>query len=438
MAKLSDSGHNGAEAFGADVVMATRGVSLSRRLFVVVSAAALFLAACGSVADIGSDDPTLHSSAMSTPETSTTEESEAPESPAIGAFPTGASALRDVNHDSFPDPLVNTSEIISGGPPPDGIPPIDTPQFLDIASNLDLLPADEPVVALEINGDARAYPIRALVWHEIVNDTVGGVPVSVTYCPLCNSAATYERTIDGAETTFGTSGKLFASALVMYDRATESLWTHFNGTAVVGLLTGTRLTTHPSPLLAWSDFREAHPTGMVLDWTKTGFDRDYGRNPYRGYDDPENTPFLFRGALDDRAAAMQRIVGVEIEGEPAAYALDLVRDGEGKATNTTLGGRPLVIFWKSGQSSALDTSEVSGAADVGSAAVFLAELDGRTLTFDFDDGVFVDNETGSEWTITGEGVSGELEGSQLVRVPHLDTFWFAWSTYQPDTTLTEE
>jgi hypothetical protein len=404
---------------------------------VTSSAAALFLAACGSVADIGSDDPTLQSP-VTTESSATTDGTVASGSPATGAFPTGASALRDINHDSFPDPLVDTAQIISGGPPPDGIPPIDDPKFLDVAANLDLIPADEPVVALEINGDARAYPIRALVWHEIVNDTVGGVPVSVTYCPLCNSAATYVRTIEGAETTFGTSGKLFASALVMYDRATESLWTHFNGTAVAGLLTGTELESQPSPLLAWSDFRKAYPTGQILDWTQSGFNRDYGRNPYSGYDDPANTPFLFRGALDGRAVAMQRVVGIEIGDEAAAYALDLVREADGKATSISLDESPLVILWKTGQSSALDTREVSGATDVGSVAVFSPEVDGQLLSFTFVDGSFVDSDTGSEWTITGEAVAGPLAGTQLDQVSHLDTFWFAWSTYKPGTTLIAE
>jgi hypothetical protein len=357
------------------------------------------------------------------------------ETPAATAFPIGPSALDDPRADAFPDPIVDPTQIISGGPPPDGIPPIDDPVFLPVAENLEILPANEPVIALVIDGDARAYPIRAMVWHEIVNDTVGDVPVSVTYCPLCNSAATYERVIAGNVTTFGTSGKLYASALVMYDRATESLWTHYNGEAVVGLLTGARLTDYPSPLLAWGDFREAHPTGLVLDWTQSGFDRDYGRNPYTGYDDPNSTPFLFRGALDDRARAMQRVVGVELGDSSTAFALDAVSGGDGRATNTDVGGVPIVIFWKPGQSSALDDGTLDGGRDVGSVGVFLSEADGRALTFEPGDEGFRDLETGSTWSITGEALAGPLAGEQLARVPHLDTFWFAWSTYQPGTDL---
>jgi len=300
-----------------------------------------------------------------------------------------------------------------------------------------LLEPAEAVVALEVNGDARAYPVRAMVWHEIVNDTVGGTPVSVTYCPLCNSAITYIRVVRGVETTFGTSGRLFASALVMYDRATESLWTHFDGRAVVGLLTGEELEPIASPLMAWEDFAAAYPEGSVLDWTATGFRRDYGSNPYVGYDDPDSDPFLFRGLVDDRARAKQRVVGIAIADEAVAYSLSVLADGEASATNVTVGGQDLTIFWKMGQASALDSSAIDEGKDVGSVGVFIPEVDGRQLTFNGEGTAFVDEETGSEWTITGRAVSGPLEGSQLERVEHLDTFWFAWSTYRPGTTLIE-
>ncbi|MEN8041494.1 MAG: DUF3179 domain-containing protein [Actinomycetota bacterium] len=399
---------------------------MRRTWMVGLVAGALALAACGG--GTTASEPT--SSVVST-----TTEPTAQATPAVGELPDGPSALDDMFDDAFPDPLIDPGQVISGGPPPDGIPPIDDPVFLDVADNLDLLPANEPVVAVEINGDARAYPIRAMVWHEIVNDTIGGVPVSVTYCPLCNSAATYDRRINGVETTFGTSGRLFASALVMYDRATETLWTHYNGQAVIGTLTGTELAEFPSPLMAWDQFRATYPTGQVLDWTQLGFNRDYGRNPYTGYDDPDNTPFLFRGALDDRAAAMQRVVGVEHGGSASAFALESVSGGEGKATSVEVGGSDLVVFWLPGQSSALDSSDVFGGRDVGSAAVFVPEAGGRALTFSYDGESFVDEETGSIWIINGEAVEGELAGERLEQIPHLDTFWFAWSTYQPETVL---
>ncbi|MEZ5176154.1 MAG: DUF3179 domain-containing protein [Acidimicrobiia bacterium] len=353
-------------------------------------------------------------------------------------FPQGPSALDSPYAEEFPTPLVDVDAIISGGPPPDGIPPIDEPSFISVAENPELLPAEEAVIALDINGDARAYPVRAMVWHEIANDTVGGVPVTVTYCPLCNSAATYERTIDGQTTTFGTSGKLFASALVMYDRATESLWTHFNGMAVVGMLTGVELVEHPSPLLAWSDFVESYPEGSVLDWESAGFNRDYGRNPYSGYDTPDGDPFLFRGSLDNRASAMQRVVGVELENTSVAFAVSAIDGGEAHATNTVVGTTDIVILWKAGQASALEGNKVDAGRDVGSVGVFRAELDGTTLTFEAMGSGFHDAQTGSLWTIAGEAIGGPLAGHRLERIPHLDTFWFAWSTYQPDTTLISE
>jgi hypothetical protein len=404
-------------------------------MLAMFAAIALFAAACGaSTDDSVAGEATAATTSSTTASTSTTVTGDA----ASAVLPTGPSALDDPGSSEFPEPLVPLAEIISGGPPPDGIPPIDDPVFLDIADNLEILDPAEPVVALEINGDARAYPIRAMIWHEIVNDTVGGVPVSVTYCPLCNSAVTYRREINGVETTFGTSGRLFASALVMYDRATESLWTHFDGQAVVGVLTGTQLEAIGSPLMAWGDFRSAYPTGKILDWNETGFSRDYGRNPYEGYDDDTTQPFLFRGALDDRGLAKQRVVGIAVEDEAVAYDLNFLSDGEATATNIAVADQDLVILWKSGQASALDTGALDEGRDVGSVGVFSRIVDGRSLTFIAEGEQFVDEETGSVWLISGEAISGTLDGSRLERVEHLDTFWFSWSTYQPGTVLIEE
>ncbi|MCL1601423.1 MAG: DUF3179 domain-containing protein [Actinomycetia bacterium] len=404
------------------------------RLMLLVAGGALFLAACSGASS--EDDSAEETTTATDPQpTAATTTNPDVDGPAVGVLASGPSALDSMFADEFPEPLIDPDEVISGGPPPDGIPPIDDPVFLDVVDNLELLPANEPVVALEINGDARAYPIRAMVWHEIVNDTVGGVPVSVTYCPLCNSAVTYERTINGVETTFGTSGRLFASALVMYDRATETLWTHYNGQAVIGVLTGEQLKAHAAPLMAWDQFRSTYPAGKVLDWTQSGFNRDYGRNPYTGYDDPNNTPFLFRGRLDDRAAAMQRVVGVTYEGSSAAFGLETVSGGEGRASAVKVGDSDLVVFWVAGQSSALDAEQVSTGRDVGSTGVFIPHAGGRDLTFSYDGEHFVDTETGSLWLLNGEAIEGELVGDKLVQIAHLDTFWFAWSTYQPDTSL---
>ena len=402
----------------------------------------LLLVACGgaSTGDSGTDTTVDAPATTSETTTTTSEPATTLEPPTAdlpeGELPDGPSALRDRDNPEFPPALVPISEIRSGGPPPDGIPSIDDPKFRSIEEADTSLTDDEPVVALEIDGDARAYPIEIMIWHEIVNDTVADVPVTVTYCPLCNSAISYERTINGVETTFGTSGSLFASALVMYDRATESLWTHFDGKAVVGVLAGERLTPVPSPLLSWGDFKEAYPDGQVLS-RDTGFNRNYGQNPYFGYDNPDTSPFLFRGDVDERARAKQRVAGVSIGDDSVAFSIEAISGGDAKATNTEVSDHPVVLFWSAGQSSALEGANTDDGRDVGSVGVFDPRVDGDLLTFEADGDAFVDEQTGSTWDITGRATGGELEGTQLEKIPHLDTFWFAWSTYQPGTTLVE-
>jgi hypothetical protein len=368
--------------------------------------------------------------------TSSAPDSAISETTIVAGAATGESALDALGSGDLPGALVDPAEVISGGPPPDGIPPLDEPKFRSIEESEDSLDETEPVIALAIDGDARAYPVDIMIWHEIVNDTVGGIPVTVTYCPLCNSAVTYERTIGGTETTFGTSGSLYASALVMYDRATESLWTHLDGRAIAGTLAGTELEAIPSPLLSWADFKAAYPDGQVLS-RDTGFNRNYGQNPYFGYDNPDTEPFLFLGTPDERARAKQRVVGVSVGDASTAYTLEAVSGGSAKATSHLVGDSDIVIFWKAGQNSALEGADTSDGRDVGSVAVFLPTVDGQTLTFTAESDTFTDTETESVWDITGRAISGELEGSRLEQIPHLDTFWFAWSTYRPGTALVE-
>ena len=279
--------------------------------------------------------------------------------------------------DGVPEPLVDTAKITSGGPPPDGIPPIDKPTFLP-TSDVDFVSDNEPVLALEIDGDARAYPIQVMIWHEIVNDTVGGKPVSVTYCPLCNTAVAVDRRVGDRVLSFGTSGSLYQSALVMYDRQTESLWSHFTGQAIAGVLTGAELDNYPVATVAWSTWRETHPDGLVLS-RETGHDRDYGRNPYPGYDDIKSSPFLFDGDIDGRLAAKTRVVGVGLDSTPTAIRLDPLLDAGVVAFD--LDGDPAVAWALPGTNSALDTNELTDGRDVGATGVFLANQDGQELTF---------------------------------------------------------
>jgi hypothetical protein len=200
----------------------------------------------------------------------------------------------------FTKSRIGWHEILSGGPPKDGIPSIDKPLFTESKD----LAANEPVIGLEINRDARAYPLRILIWHEIVNDVVGGMPVAVTYCPLCNSAVVFDRRVPPHVLEFGTTGKLRNSDLVMYDRQTESWWQQFTGEAIVGTFAGTELKLVPARLESVAQFKERHPGGKVLvpnDPTK----RDYWRNPYVGYD-MSAAPFLYRGDFPKGIEPMAR------------------------------------------------------------------------------------------------------------------------------------
>ncbi len=194
---------------------------------------------------------------------------------------------------------VDMSQIVSGGPGKDGIPAIDEPRYESVNAALGEWTPRSPVISLEVDGQARAYPLTILMWHEIANDVLGGTPVVVTFCPLCNTALVFERTIDGVTYDFGTTGNLRYSDLVMYDRQTESWWQQATGQAIVGELTGTELTFLPAQIISLEAFANAHPGGDVLS-RQTGFNRDYGRNPYVGYDTVDQNPFLFFGELDGR------------------------------------------------------------------------------------------------------------------------------------------
>ncbi len=328
---------------------------------------------------------------------------------------------------------VPLDEIIPGGPPPDGIPAIDRPAFVAPAPAARWLTPKEPVLALEINGDVRAYPLQILMWHEIVNDTVGGKPVVVTYCPLCNSGLVFERLVGGVLLDFGTSGKLYKSDLVMYDRQSHSLWAQMEGRAIVGQYAGARLVPVPANTLAFDDWRAAHdPGGKVLS-RETGHQRRYGTNPYEGYDEPTLGPFLFQGRLDPRRPPKERVVGVKIGDTTRAYPWPLLaRQG---VVHDTLGGERIVVFHRPGALSALDDAQIDRARPIGATAVYRSSADGRSVTFEAVADGFRDRETGTLWNLLGRAVRGPLEGRRLSAVPHVDAFWFAWAAFNPSTSI---
>lgn len=329
-------------------------------------------------------------------------------------------------------------KILSGGPPPDGIPSIDAPNFTTIADADNWLEAQEPIIFVRIGDEARAYPMQILMWHEIVNDRFGGIPITVTYCPLCNSSFTFDRRVSDQMLDFGTTGYLYGGALLMYDRQSHTLWAHFGGTGLAGPLANDKLEIIPSSIISWSQFKEEYPDGEVLS-KETGFSRNYGQNPYIGYDNVNEPPFLFSGHIDDTLAPKERIVAVEYDGKTKAYLLeDLQEDG---VIHDDISGRPVVLFYQQGTASGLDASSVAGGKDVGSTFVYFLDSvemadDAKSLTFSITDEGIYDRETNTEWNVFGDAIAGPLKGEQLEPVAFkLDTFWFAWSTYEPDTEI---
>ncbi|MEU4293164.1 DUF3179 domain-containing protein [Kribbella sp. NPDC026596] len=359
------------------------------------------------------------------------EELEHVELPQVAAGPRedGPSALDNMRDQHLPRPLLNPDQIVSGGPPPDGIPPIDEPRF-SRAATVGWLAGTEPLLSLTVGGETRGYPLQIMVWHEIVTDTVGGVPVAVTYCPLCNSGVAFDRRAAGRVLSFGTSGRLYADNLVMYDRQTESLWPQLTGQAALGVLTGTTLKAIPMGTVAWRDFQTAHPDAWVLS-RDTGYDRPYGRNPYAGYDDPTGQPLFPLPGTDARLPAKERVIGVS--GTRDAIAVVRSTLAQKAVLEVTVDDSQLIMWHRPGQASALDDENITRGRDVGSVAVFDPLVAVRRLHFVADGTGFRDRETDSRWDVLGRAISGPLTGGQLEPLRFLDTFWFAWVTFHPDT-----
>ena len=286
--------------------------------------------------------------------------------PTIAAFCTAASmsaaspefwSFEWPNTDFENTSVENWVEVLSGGPPKDGIPALDNPTFMAAADQTDLMPR-EPVITLEIAGEApRAYPIRYLTWHEIVNDVVGDIPVAVTFCPLCNSGITFDRRINKGTLSFGVSGKLRNSDMIMYDRETESWWQQAIGEAIVGDLTGTELQTLPSWMESWEAFTTRNPQGLVMEQPE--FRRDYGANPYVRYDS-SHRPFLYSGEMPPHdIPALARVVRV---GDQAWPLTRLSEKGD-------LTENGITFSWSEGQASALDAGRIGAGKEVGNVRV---------------------------------------------------------------------
>ena len=314
-----------------------------------------------------------------------------------------------------PKPIVPLDKIVSGGPPPDGIPSIDNPKFVSKEEADKFLQDGDQVVGVNINGDIRAYPLQILVWHEIVNDNVGGTPVAVTYCPLCFTNQVFNRTVDGQAVEFGTSGKLYNSNLVMYDRTSNSLWSQALGQSIVGKHAGLKLERVPFDVAFWKEWKQLYPDTKVLS-RDTGSTRPYGADPYGNYY-TNNDLFFPVSNKDDRLDFKEIVVGLENSGKYKAYKLQQIEDT--KVINDEINGKSITLF-------SIHPAMVR---------VFDSIVDGQKLDFQYDENSteITDKQSGSEWNLEGIAIEGPMKGKHVSRLPFDEGFWFEWVAFHPET-----
>ena len=288
-----------------------------------------------------------------------------------------AAPAQTLNGFELKDSLVPPGQILHAGPRKDGIPAIDAPKFVP-PSGATLAPGDR-VLGLALNGVVKAYPLRILNWHEIVNDRFGDEPIAITYCPLCGTGIAYVARAGGRPTTFGVSGLLYNSDLLLYDRATQSLWSQIMAQAIAGPRKGEKLTLVPLTHTTWADWKARHPDTLVLS-TDTGFSRDYSRDPYAGYASSSRIMFP-TAAASDRFSAKELVLGVELNGARKAYAFSELAKALGSRPRGTLED----------------------------------QLAGRTLSIRFDR----EHRTAQAFDSSGR------------ELPAYVAFWFAWSAFYP-------
>ena len=335
---------------------------------------------------------------------------------------------------------VDVTEVIAGGPPKDGIPSIDKPLFESISDADKWLDSREPVIVVQTpesapSGEVKIYPLQILTWHEIVNDTINGHPITVTYCPLCNTGVVFMALVKTESGTaaepkekleFGVTGFLRYSNMIMYDRQTESWWQQATGEAIAGVMTGKRLTIHPSLTLSFSDAKSIFPKALVLS-RETGYSRPYGTNPYVGYDSKE-IPFLYQGPEVDSALRMLEQVIVVKHGDDS-QAVPYSQLQEEGVVQFLLDGRKVAVFWKEGTASALDSRQIAQGRDIGSGNAFFTEVDQYELNFVKIDTGFRDLQTGSHWNEAGIAIKGPLQGTRLPLVTAVQHFWFSYYAF---------
>ena len=305
-------------------------------------------------------------------------------------------------------------DIRNGGVPKDRIPSIDEPVFIN-ATDATSMKDTDIVIGLNIDGDVRAYPLSIMVWHEIVNDEVGGIPVAVTYCPLCYTSQVFERVLEDEVVEFGTTGKLYQSNLRMYDRLTDTYWSQALGMAVKGPLSGQILDTIPLDLMEWGDWKNVYPSTLILS-TNTGHARPYDVDPYGSYYTEERIVFPV-SHWDDRLQLKDIVIGMKVNGTHKAYKQSDVESHT--IINDNIGDTDVLLLSKY----------------VGNTRVFDRTLGNQTLTFLYNNTTLVDVNTGSEWSYEGEAVAGELAGERLTKFSIWPGFWFEWVAFHPETLI---
>jgi hypothetical protein len=337
--------------------------------------------------------------------------------------------------------IVDLSEVILVLPRR-SFPIIDTPAFVNKEKGMEMFIKTEPVIAVEINGKARAYSMNIFSSHELSNDVLAGIPILPSYCPLCNSAVVYDRrlTTHGVDKvlTFEVSGMLRHSGMVIFDTETESWWQQSMGKALVGEFVGEQLSVIPSLILSVEEFFENYPEGLILS-KETGHTKSmeyYGKNRYTKYDSIGNLPYTRFFNIDDinkRLPAMERLIDVQDGEFSKIYPFTiLMKKG---VVNDQFKTKNISIFYQKGARSHLDEYNIEEAREIGTATVFNTNLDGQILTFRKEDGKFFDLETKSEWVITGKCIAGPLKGKQLVIEPHSNHFAFSWLKFHPNSEI---
>lgn len=325
--------------------------------------------------------------------------------------------------------------------PRDGFEVFNNPKFILKEEAYDLYFRFEPVISVEIEGEARAYPLNVLTFHEIANDEIKGIPISVTYCPLCNAGIVYDRRFKDGDKEYvfdmAVSGMLRKSDMVMWDKQTETWWQQLTGEGLVGELSGQQLDFFPSLIISVDEFFASYPDGKImLSHLSDYYGSRYGSNPYNNYDSIGNQGSkFFDDEIDGRLPAMERVVDIENGGKYKIYPFKAIR--KKKVINDGFEGKKIVIFYAGKTVSVLDEENIKDSQHVGTVTVFSSIVDGKQLLFKHKKGMYIDKETGSKWDITGRCLEGIYKGKQLVTEVHSNHFAFAWLAFHPESEIYE-